>query len=421
MNQAKIAQAIINLDTWLETMRQSGGYGGPVSHWWQNRFQYTGPGLDWRYEGILIGYKILYEKTLSPLWRRRLNQAALDLMRSQLQEGSYQASRFEINPGVLGTPHEAAATLGLLEAYSYLEEQERAFHVAEGNLQNLIRQLWDGKSFNDGPGYPSRVPNKLATFAMALMTIGDFCKETERKGYLSYANAALAELEKFYIQDGHYAGAIGQGSPNGETRYFPYYIARCVPALVAGSEKFKNQAYLDIAIASISFLERSMRDDGSWPQIIYADGKVAHWPSWIAGSADILYAIYLVKAAVPSVALQRLLSGQLASGGFSCADGFANQINQLQHLTHKDFRDVIPIVGWNDKTLRLLATFYDATHPLPQTTVTPSEEKVMIGKESAVFYEDKTTYLLKTANEVVYEAHKQEPWARICRDKVNVR
>jgi hypothetical protein len=61
--------ALADLDAWLQTIHQPRGYAGPVAHWWQNRYRYTGPGLDWRYEGILIGYSLLYQKTGELRWR----------------------------------------------------------------------------------------------------------------------------------------------------------------------------------------------------------------------------------------------------------------------------------------------------------------------------------------------------------------
>lgn len=149
--QEQIAQALANLEAWLETMRQPGGYGGPVCHWWQHRLRYTGPGHDWRYEGILVGYFQLWQKTGDRYYREKLNRAAFDLLEGQLPDGRYLASRFELNPGTLGTPHEAAATLGLLLALPGLDDPERALAAAGRNLDNLIAQLYlpEEKAYRD--------------------------------------------------------------------------------------------------------------------------------------------------------------------------------------------------------------------------------------------------------------------------------
>ena len=59
---------VLKLDAWLDTMRGPDGYTGPVAHWWQSCLQFTGTGLDWRYEGIVIGYAQLYERTADERW-----------------------------------------------------------------------------------------------------------------------------------------------------------------------------------------------------------------------------------------------------------------------------------------------------------------------------------------------------------------
>src|SRR5512143_2590227 len=66
--QAAVAQAVFALDAWLDSQRQAGGYGGPVVHWWRDCTDFTGPGLDWRYEGIITGYINLWASTRRPIW-----------------------------------------------------------------------------------------------------------------------------------------------------------------------------------------------------------------------------------------------------------------------------------------------------------------------------------------------------------------
>ncbi len=48
----QLTAALARQHTWFDSMRQPGGYGGPVVHWWQHRLRYAGPGLDWRYERV---------------------------------------------------------------------------------------------------------------------------------------------------------------------------------------------------------------------------------------------------------------------------------------------------------------------------------------------------------------------------------
>jgi uncharacterized protein YyaL (SSP411 family) len=416
----RLAQTLANLEGWLQTMRQVGGYGGPVSHWWQNRFSYTGPGLDWRYEGILSGYALLLEKTGAPKWCVALQQAAADLLAGQEPDGSYRASCFERNPGTLGTPHEAAATLGLLRALPHLD-REKVLRVARRNLDNLITQLWDGTGFSDKPGISGRVPNKLATLAQALMT---YCDVSGDNTYLPYARAALEDVLQFQVGKGHHTGAVHQYAPDnckGDGRFFPYYAARCVPPLLQGSQLFQEPRYRETAERIGRFLEDTMKPEGSWIQIAYRGGGTAAWPRWLAGCADILLAYHSLGKPIPGVALERLLSSQLPSGGFPTAQGFAYR-DSFTRFGTPDYRDVTPVVGWNDKVFRLLAELLEPGTPLPAAVVTEAQLSVRASGQPATLHEDSASLTLTSAQGgVLYLWFKDEPWARVVSEGVDRR
>ena len=406
-------------------MHQQGGYSGPVAHWWQNRFQYTGPGLDWRYEGILIGYATLYKKTGEALWKQKLNQAAQDLIKGQLSNGSYCASRFEINPDTLGTPHEAGASLGLLWAIPYLKNSELALAIAKRNVDNLINKLWDGQGFNDASDIKGRVPNKLATFAYTLIMLA---KHSGEESYLPYAQAALNDVLNYQVTQGPLRGVVHQYAPNarkGDGRFFPFYNARCVPPLLLGAKVFDDESYSNAAQNIISYLEHTMLEEGSWPQIHYSNGKQAHWPRWLAGVADILLAFLASNQEIPQVALERLLDSQSQSGAFPTAEGFAAQINQLSSVPKVDYRDVIPVVGWNDKVLRLLSYLLNEADinkldNLSQTT-SKATYSCYVGKQQTIFEETSSEISIKRENgDFVYYWQKHQPWAKIVLDKVRV-
>lgn len=420
INQDNLAHTLAKLEAWLQTMRQTGGYGGPVSHWWQNRFRYTGPGLDWRYEGILSGYALLLEKTGSAKWSTALQNAATDLLIGQQPDGAYSASCFERNPDILGTPHEAAATLGLLRARHYLDSEE-ILAVAKRNLDNLMSRLWDGESFNDKPGIKGRVPNKLATFAQALLTFGEASGDDS---YLFYARAALEDVLRFQVRKGQHAGAVHQYAPDartGDGRFFPYYAARCVPPLLQGSKLFNEPRYRVAAEEIGQFLERTKKPDGSWIQVAYQGGGTAAWPRWLAGCADILLAYHSLGKPLPAASLDRLLASQLPSGGFPTAQGFARR-DGVVHLSPPDFRDLTPVVGWNDKVFRLFAELLEPATPLPEAVVAEVHQHVRASGQLATLHEDSTSLSLTSAQgSVLYLWSKSEPWARMVSEGVDSR
>ena len=390
----RITVAAARLEAWLETMRGPGGYGGPVVHWWQQSLLYTGPGLDWRYEGIITGYVTLWQRTGNPQWLRKACRAGDDLLAGQLENGHYAASCFELNPASAGTPHEAACDAGLLllakalksevsnqrsedrrqpangtELHSHalsadtLPDWRRYADCAERNLQAFyVDRLWDAAAgaFRDDPGTPSFVPNKAATACEALFLLAEVRQDD--RWVTQYALSTLDRIVEHQVQDhGPLDGAIAQNTIGRRRidKYFPKYIARCVPALVTGYRWTGNGRYADAAQRSVQFLSRQAQADGSLPTVLYPGGRSNRYPSWIAPLADVLWAAEALRDLGPApefaATSARLLAGQDASGGIQTASGFAAQAGG-QPGNLPDVRDVLHVAGWCDKAFRYLAS-----------------------------------------------------------------
>jgi len=336
MEAAAVAQALSSLERWLETMRGPQGYSGPVAHWWQNCLQFTGAGLDWRYEGIVFGYLTLYRRTGSGPWLEKARRAGQDLVQAQLSSGNYRNSNFELNPYAGGTPHEAAADLALLHLSETLRTDGDAswsvyLEAAERNIRAYqIGVLWDAqaRSFRDDPHLPSFVPNKAATLAEALFKLAALTGDGS--WIEAYALPTLEAVLAHQVRGGSLDGAIHQSSRNGRLvdKFFPYYVARCLPGLVAGYEHSREERFLDAAQRAITFVLRWRYEDGSFPQVVYRGGRVNRYPQWIAAVGDILRALALlhkygfVADAEPTLAW--LLRGQDPTGAFRAAHGFAS-------------------------------------------------------------------------------------------------
>ncbi len=415
----RMADAIARLDLWLESMRQEEGYAGPVAHYWQNRLGYGGPGLDWRYEGLLCGYHTLYVKTGDERWRLRANRAAEDLHRGQGADGLYRASRFEINPGTLGTPHEAAASLGLLESLPTLTQPGRYLRVAKTNLDAVIDALWDGQGFNDHRTVKGRVPNKLATLAQALLHLAEHLGRAAGEPYLRLARNALDDVLK-YQEPG---GAVHQYAPGagaGDGRFFPFYNARCVEPLLLGEKRLEDPRYGDAARRILDRLAAWENPDGSWPQIVYQSGRRAEYPRWFAGGADLLYAFHVAGKPVPAKALDRLLNAQLPSGAFPTAEGFAAQVNQ--RLSASDPRDLLGVVGWNDKVLRLLARMLPNEIPIPPGVSEAFHRPVVwLGKTATYTEASLAVQIVSSSGETLYHWNKRDVWAEQTFDAAELR
>jgi hypothetical protein len=390
--QTEIAKAVARLDAWLDTMRCEDpvtglrGYGGPVSHWWRSSLLYAGPGLDWRYEGIIAGYLNLWRRTGDLPWLDKAIRAGDDLVHGQLEDGHFAASAFEANPATGGTPHEASCDIGLLLLAKELRDLDikkvtgstrvtknddgrgpvadwrRYSEVAERNLRAYyLDKLWDRWAgyLRDHPREASFVPNKAATASQAFFLMAEL---TDEDSWIErYSLPTLQEILKHQVREGApLQGAIAQNSFGTRIveKYFPYYIARCVPALVQGYQFTGDDRFIDAALAAMSFIARHTYPDGSPPQVVYPGGQNNRYPSWVAPLADVLRAADLLKPYGFDIDLSplesRLLDGQDQSGGFQTATGFAAQTGG-QPPSLPDVRDVLHVVGWCDKVFRYLS------------------------------------------------------------------
>ncbi|HEX2037878.1 MAG TPA: hypothetical protein VHS99_27210 [Chloroflexota bacterium] len=441
-SQAGLAMA--RLDTWLQSLRSTpateqggcAGYGGPVVHWWRDSMLFCGPGFDWRYEGIIHGYLTLFRRTGHQAWLERAVRAGDDLLAAQLETANFRHSGFELNPVGAGTPHEAAADIGLLALAAALKREAAApapsglgawrpyLAAAQRNLsQFYVGTLWDevGRRFADDPGRTSFVPNKAATVVEALFLLADL---TGDEVWIDrYALPTLDAILTHQVRrPGHpLHGGIVQNSLRGTVveKYFPFYVARCVPALVAAAGWHAGQRYLEAAMAAGAFLLRWRDPDGAFPQVVYAQGRVNRYPRWVAGLGDILRAIELLRPhglQLSSAELERsrqwLAGHQLPHGAIPPAEGFAAQVSQRPPAGPPDLRDLMPVAGWADKAFRYLAESADLPAAAPGSAAAePVVLPCSVHGRAATYREDATTVEVILDGAVYYRWLKGETWA----------
>ncbi len=418
--------AAARLEAWLETTRGPQGrqgYGGPVAHWWQQSLLYTGPGFDWRYEGILQGYLALWRRTGEQRWLAKARRAGEDLLQAQMENGHYPYSAFEINPASGGTPHEAAVCLGLLALAEALKEigdplWEGCLAAAEKTLRAYyLEKLWDAqtRSFRDHPKIASFVPNKAATACQA------FFAWSRLTGEARWAEQyALPNLERILAhqvsEPGRLQGAIAQNSFGSRVvaKYMPYYIARCVAGLLQGYQWSGEEKYLAAAQAAMDFVLRQRSREGGLLPALYPGGQGNHWPMWIAALGDVLLAAEMLGAHGVQYDLEELqrfmLNGQDASGGFQTARGFAAQIGGKPGKK-SDFRDLLHVVGWCDKAFHWLAAHASGA-PLPGVESQPYRSECAFQCLALDFFEDRERVQAVQAGKSVYLWIKGESWAR---------
>lgn len=424
-----VAATITALDAWLETMRCPHGYGGPVVHWWRDSLAYAGPGLDWRYEGIIAGYLNLYRHTKQSQWLARARRAGDDLVQGQLPDGTYRNSGFEINPQNGGTPHEAACDLALLRLARLLRaEQDSTWQAyAAAACRNLerfvVRGLWnDATRHLRNTAYDdSFVPNKAATTAEALLAWAELAGDDTWVG--SIVLPVLEDILAAQVQDNGSPvdGAIAQSTraKGFNRRYFPYYVARCIPALVQGGNLTGDTRYVQAAQQAMGFILRVRSEDGSFPHVVYRDGRTANrYPQWIAAVGDVLRAMDLLRAhgmvVDPEPTLRWLLHGRQTSASLRTAYGFGSQVSQAQPSTLPDFRDLLGVCGWADKAFHYLTGLPAATGVAEATDpISPTSMPCRFGKHPAIFREDQSSITVQRGRAVLYRWRKGSHWAEM--------
>ena len=421
--------ALARLESWLETMRGPAGYGGPVGHWWGQCLRFTGAAADWRYEGIILGYLRLWERTAAGTWLARACRAADDVVRQTLPSGGYRYSSFELNPAPFGTPHEAACDVALLRlalalraAGLHPECAERYAATASKNLQNVYAAtLWDGEAggFRDVPSAASFVPNKQATAAEAWLALAEWTGDARCAE--EYAAPALPLIVRAQQGGGAHAGAIDQiltRSARGWSasgRYFPLYIARCLPALVVGANVFHDAALVDAARLAARFIHAQISTEGECPLIVYANGVIRHRPVWSAALGDLLRGLAAAEGVggppPPPALLTRLLAGQDSNGGIRTAHGFAAILTGRDHASLPELRDLLHVAGWADKAFRYLAGVADPiVEPLLPSDETFDAMCVFRGRVLRLV-ESPAELRLEHAGRTVYRWQKGQDWA----------
>ena len=398
------------LDAWLDTMRGADGYGGPIAHWWQQSLMHTAAGLDWRYEGIVAGYLSLWRRSGVEHWLDKAQRAGADLLAGQCPNGHFHHSGFEANPSTAGTPHEAACDIGLLRLAQALRDIDnpawsRYAECARRNFQQFyIGQLWDEtvRAFRDDMRQPSFVPNKAATAAEVCFLLADLEQDSGWIEQYALPNLDHILAHQVSANDKLHGGILQNSFGKRKIyKFFPIYIARCVPALLRGYQWQQNERFLQSAIDAMAFIKRWLQPNGTLPTVIYGNGEVNCQPNWVAPLGDVLYSAEILSSfqhfKFPSL-LTRLLAGQDASGGIQTATGFAQQAGR-PNSQRPDVRDLLHVVGWCDKAFRYLATVGDLPDP-----ETPVELGIF---ETACTFRGKHMRFLESQTEIVITANQQ--------------
>jgi hypothetical protein len=425
-SEQPLDELVASMAGWFDSMRGPRGYGGPVSHWWRDSLRYCGVGLDWRYEGIITGHLTLWRQTGRDAWLDRAQRAGDDLVAGQLDTGNFRASAFERNPETVGTPHEATASIALLRLARALDDAGRDpepyLDAAKANLAWHEDELWlsTDETFSDSPGARSLVPNKAVSTAEAFFELAKTTGEDDL--IQTRVVPALDAVLDLQVTGGPHRGAIHQlglpenGALSGDGKFFPIYIARCIPHLLEMDEYVDGSRFRDAAVAAGEFLKRVQHADGSFPAVVYQDGSQNRYPKWIAGLGDVLRAFDALSRHGHEFDTEQtaewLFDGYDSCGAFRTASGFA-RIHGRD--TDWSFSDVVHVVGWNDKAYRWLTERVTGdVRPVAGESVTESTTQCRFDSAVGTYSEDDARICFHpTDGDTSYEWEKGTRWASV--------
>ena len=377
-----VTKAISQNLAWLQTMKQPGGYAGPVTHYWSDSLTYTGPGTDWRYEGLIPAYISLYRKTKQAIFKTRAIECGEFILHAQCDDGSFQNSAFEANPSFKysGTPHEAAVCNALFELAQFLRKEKMPFQKYENaalkNIENVhLAQFWDDKRKTFLQFQKSRlqqknnliVPNKIATTCEALLHAYD---ATRKNTYL-HTTLRASESILEYQDKSEWNGGIYQSDMH--DKIIPFYTARCIPVLVNLFERTKEEKYLDAALNAGMYVKKHQRADGFFSFGENMNDEASPGPFFIAGAGDIGRALQSLspykKISIASI-IEALISSQRKNGAFPTKE-------ESKELP--SWKDQLGAVGLNDKALRFLSENMNEKDVKEVVEIPSTEEKCCEG------------------------------------------
>lgn len=362
--------ALANLDAWLDTMHVQYHYSGPVSHWWESGLIYAGPLYDWRYEGLVDGYLTLYTRTSNPRFLDKAIAAGNVLISQQLPDGRFRRSSFQFGPIAGGTPHEASVDVALLLlSLAGLDSDGRFLDSATKNLDRYwVKCLWDGTGFRDQPDHPVYVANKHGTLLEALIL---HSRLTGRE-WTTYVDACRTIILRTQATFGPQYGGCVHAGIGASKLAIPIYTARALNGLLSYRDWRRTTIDDDAIRRGADFLLRHIRPGGvAWGT--YGTGQRSNNPVMVAGAGDVLRFLWRlsltdlgntnISKACESIS-RTLVTQQQPSGGIPTARGFSRK-GLAYTPSLPEFRDVLPVVGWVDKTFRALALMIPSGSSLP--------------------------------------------------------
>lgn len=424
--QSRIALALARFEPWLETYRGAGGYRGPVVGMRGQCLSWCGPGHDWRWEGLLDGWCERLSQTRDLSYAQRIDQALADLANAQLADGSLRNSAFDQNPLEGGMPYEPMAMAAAMRAVMALRQQGREPSADTRRLfewyaeRRLIQTLWNKnlQTFNNWlqSDFESYSPAAVAAIVMFLADYADLTGQSARISH--YLHGAGASLLAVQVKAGALCGAVPL-SNRSTSSFSPFLAAWCLPAwrrlaTITGDDRY-SCACEDLR----AYLRHALLPEGGVACMDFQKRTARLRPVFVGATAHIIRMLLQdpgIEEPDPVLIAQQtawLLDRQMATGAFDTAVGFGALGRRLP--CPPDWRDVLPVVGWNTFAYALLARFA-GSQPIPLADgIGLFERPVTIKGAAGILREDAVSLsLVVRRGRIVYDWKKSALAPTIC-------
>ena len=417
-NNPDFSTALGRLLGWFDTITTDAGYTGPVVSFRANALRFTGPGNDWRREGILEGCRVLFEKTQDPRWLEIIKDNITQFLNAQRLDGRFENSYFEWNPFEGGMPHEPAVLAAACRALRVLKEQGQEIPALETTIHRYLDEVLTTRLWNKSMRFVRDWEisdfqwSSSASCAASLDLIIEWWKLGHTYDFDMYVEGLTNYLNGLQACSGAAAGGIPSSNRRG-AGISPFLAARCLRPLRSCAQ-FTNSSREDQAADQLAhFLQNTALPEGGFQRLLWSWRPASRNPLLTGATASILSAL-LEDNRCDAAMLEKqeawLLDLQTPSGAFRHALGYGHLRPRKEQ---SDWRDWIAAAGWQDKLFHFLALRTGNESPTLHASQ-PFETDTRVQGRSGQFRETPEVVEIYKQEQLVYRWQKKARMAEHC-------
>lgn len=356
------------LYSWLCSWRQKDGYGGFLHHAIHGTVNWEHARLvpSYTYEPLINGFLNLYANTDNPVWLRRAEQAADDLIAILDNTHQFRYSGFEFAPKSGSIVHTVNPLFAFMKLYA-ITHNKKYIEICKKVLESIACIYWRGNNFA-GPF------NMTLTVSAAMAEYGALTGDWRL--HEIYGKHSFQLIKDHQCQEGPAAGLYYRNS-NDHSIVFPWYNSVKANAMIRYGTAVKDPAWINEGKKLLQNIRNLFYADFSLPHS-FQDGDLLSVPTLVAPAAfclTLMQKYHILSEKEIASALESFLNMQTEIGFFPANKGY-------------DWRSRISVTAWNAFVFEWLSENYildnDSVLPLPEYTF---QEGKISGRETETLFE----------------------------------